>query len=188
LTGQIDATFEILQNNSDLPLAGNCGAPPSGNGNYTYGYGYLNVLNAGLTVTPPPVTPPPATPTPSPTPTPECQELGCTIDMPANNFTEGDDFYCTVYVCNPNPETYTAVPVFVILDVYGLYFFAPNFSDFEYYAEDIAPGVLEIEVLPVFTWPGNVGSAEGIVFYAAMTNAAITELFGSFDMFAFGWY
>jgi PKD repeat protein len=44
--GQIDATFELLQDNADTPLAGNCNAPPDGEGNYTYGYGYLNVLAA----------------------------------------------------------------------------------------------------------------------------------------------
>ncbi len=48
LIGQIDMTFEALQNNTDAPPAGNCGAPPDGEGNYTYGYGYLNVYNAGL--------------------------------------------------------------------------------------------------------------------------------------------
>jgi len=44
--GQIDATFELLQDNADTPPAGNCNAPPDGEGNYTYGYGYLNVLAA----------------------------------------------------------------------------------------------------------------------------------------------
>ena len=48
LVGQIDQTFQLLQNTADAPLyAGNCGAPPDGQGNYTYGYGYLNVLAAG---------------------------------------------------------------------------------------------------------------------------------------------
>ncbi len=47
LVGQIDATFQLLQNNTDTAPAGNCGAPPDGQGNYTFGYGYLNVLKAG---------------------------------------------------------------------------------------------------------------------------------------------
>ncbi len=48
LVGQIDATFQILQNNTDVAPAGSCGAPPDGEGNYTFGYGYLDVLQAGL--------------------------------------------------------------------------------------------------------------------------------------------
>jgi hypothetical protein len=48
LVGQINQTFQILQNNTDSAPAGNCGAPPDGQGNYTYGYGYLDILNAGM--------------------------------------------------------------------------------------------------------------------------------------------
>jgi len=48
LVGQIDLTFQALQNSADTPPAGTCGAPPDGEGNYTFGYGYLNVLNAGI--------------------------------------------------------------------------------------------------------------------------------------------
>jgi len=61
LVGQIDQTFQLLQNNTDSPPAGNCGSPGDG-GNYTYGYGYLNVLKvgqAGCNITPTP----PAAPT-----------------------------------------------------------------------------------------------------------------------------
>ncbi len=64
--GNIDATFQLLQNNADAPPAGNCSAPPDGQGNYTYGYGYLNVLAAVNAC----AGGPPPTPTPTPTPTP----------------------------------------------------------------------------------------------------------------------
>ena len=47
LTGQIDATFQLLQSSADAAPAGACGVPASGQGNYTFGYGYLNVLAAG---------------------------------------------------------------------------------------------------------------------------------------------
>lgn len=47
LRGQIDQTFQILQDNAATPPAGNCSAPPT-RGNYTYGYGYLDVYAAGL--------------------------------------------------------------------------------------------------------------------------------------------
>lgn len=47
LIGQIDQTFQILQDTADAPPAGSCGAPPDGQGNNTFGYGYLNMLEAG---------------------------------------------------------------------------------------------------------------------------------------------
>ncbi len=50
LIGQIDQTFEILQNNADPPTPANpaCGVPPDNQGTYEDGYGYLNVYAAGL--------------------------------------------------------------------------------------------------------------------------------------------
>jgi len=48
LKGQIDATFQLLQNNADAAPTGSCGVPLDGQGNFTYGYGYLDVLSAGV--------------------------------------------------------------------------------------------------------------------------------------------
>ncbi len=45
LIGNIDATFQLLQNNTDASSASSCGTPPVGN--YIFGYGYLDVLKAG---------------------------------------------------------------------------------------------------------------------------------------------
>ncbi len=50
LIGQVDATFQLLQNTADAPPAGDCGAPGGQPGNYTFGYGYLDVLAAGQVV------------------------------------------------------------------------------------------------------------------------------------------
>ena len=44
LIGNIDLTYQTLQNYANTPPAGNCSAPPDGQGNYTYGYGYLDAL------------------------------------------------------------------------------------------------------------------------------------------------
>ncbi len=144
----------------------------------------------GPTATPTPNDPGP-THTPKPptaTPTPECGELGCTVYMPSDSFGGGDICYVEVYVCNTHDVTYTNIPIFVILDVYGMYFFAPSFGEFDFYAMPIEPGMTTIQVLPPFEWPAGVGSASGIIWYAAMTDPEITELFGGLGMFTFGWY
>ncbi len=46
LIGQIDLTFQALQNGADAPTPANpaCGVPPDGQGTYDDGYGYLNIL------------------------------------------------------------------------------------------------------------------------------------------------
>jgi PKD repeat protein len=50
LIGQINPTFEAIQNGADPPDPPDppCGAPPDGEGTYEDGYGYLDVYQAGL--------------------------------------------------------------------------------------------------------------------------------------------
>ncbi len=135
-------------------------------------------------------TPTPAptyTPTPVPTATPGCTTLGAEIEMPLDFYTPGDTCYVTVFVCNPETTTYNDVPLFVILDVYGTYFFAPDFSSFDHYEIDLVPGTFEQIVLPEFAWPTGAGAAADIKWYAAMTDSGITELFGTLGTYTFGW-
>ncbi len=130
-------------------------------------------------------TPVPATATPS-TP-PPCEQLGVTLVMPSDLFHPGDTCFCNVFVCNPGPDTYTAVPLFVILDVYGSYYFWPSFSEYDVRTIDLNVGVMELEVLPQFSWPEGAGSAENIAFYSAMTDEGISTLFGAMSEIRFGW-
>ena len=141
------------------------------------------------TVTPTgiPTITPTNTPSETPTATPECTALGVTLWMPSDYFTPGDPCACKVFACNPGSGSYSDVPLFVILDVYGQYFFAPSFGEFDHYSVDLAPGLQETEILPEFQWPEGAGSASDIIWYAAMTDAAITQLFGEMDAWAFGW-
>ena len=127
------------------------------------------------------------TPTVLPTETPACGELGVELWMPAHFFREGDPCGCSVFLCNPSDETYSDVPLFVLLDVYGSYFFAPGYTSFDRYVIDLHQGREEMVILPVFNWPQISGSADGILWYAAMTNAGMSELFGGMDSWEFGW-
>jgi hypothetical protein len=113
--------------------------------------------------------------------------LGTKLWMPSDFFRPGEPCACRVFVCNPDVQTYESVPVFVILDVFGSYFFAPGFGDFDYTIMDVETGETELEVLPEFPWPDGAGSVNGVNWYAAMTNEAITALFGEMDMWTFGW-
>lgn len=108
--------------------------------------------------------------------------------MPADTFGPGETCNCQVTICNPTDNTYYSVPVFVILDVYGMLFFAPEFNEFSYYLYDITPGITMIQVLPDFAWPPGAGTATGIIWYAAMTDPEFTGLFGELDAFTFGWH
>ena len=89
-------------------------------------------------------------------------------------------------MASPGQDTYTDVPLFVILDIYGTLYFAPTFNDFDFYTMDVSPGEMDYIVLSEFIWPEATGSGEA-TWYAAMTNPEITELVGDFDSWTFGW-
>ncbi len=152
-----------------------------GSGGYAYSIALINDPE------PTPSPTPTDTPIPTETPTPHCKTLGCTIEMPSKMFRAGDTCFCNVIVCNPENDVFTNVPFFMILDVYGLLFFAPEFNDFSYYLEDIHPGETVFQIIPSFPWPDSVGEATGLMFYAGMTNESISELFGEIDIWEFGW-
>lgn len=114
-------------------------------------------------------------------------ELGVRLSMPSHQFTEGAPCYLQCAIGNPGTPI-DAVPFFVILDVYGSYFFAPDWTQTADWQEISATtGEYIKEVIPEFTWPGEVGSAENLVFYAAMTDPSITTLLGYLGSWTFGW-
>ncbi|MBN1355090.1 hypothetical protein JXA40_02355 [bacterium] len=146
--------------------------------------------------TPKPPTNTPAEPsstpaqTPTESPTADYQATGVTIVMPSDMYHRGDLCYCRVTVCNRTGSVISDHPLFVILDIYGSFFFAPSFSDYDNYLTDFfefPEGETVVEVIPAFTWPEGSGTASGILWYAAMTDPAITRLFGEMDTWEFGW-
>jgi len=111
--------------------------------------------------------------------------------MPSHLFHAGDICNCIALVCNAESQTLENYPLFVILDVYGSLFFAPSFNQvFDYYLPlypSFPLGETKIEVLPDFAWPANTGTVYGIYWYGALTNPAVTDLFGELGLFEFGW-
>jgi len=140
------------------------------------------------TVTPEPA--PTATPEPAPTATPsQSAKTGVTIFMPSTYFEVGDVCGCSVTVFNAEPTSIQNHPLFVILDVFGDYYFAPTFSDLDNYLElypQFLPGETIVEVLPEFSWPANAGSATGLVWYAALVSPDMLHIVGEMDSWEFG--
>jgi hypothetical protein len=130
----------------------------------------------------------PTSPPGEPTFTPSCPQTGCTIAMPSSEFGPGDPCSCTVTVCNLTGSVLNGYPLFVVLDVYGSYFFAPDFSGFAYYQMEFGSGITSVQVLPEFEWPAGAGTANDILWYAALTDPGISQLYGSWDSFGFGWH
>ncbi|MBN2055457.1 glycoside hydrolase family 16 protein [bacterium] len=116
----------------------------------------------------PPVPTPTFTPSPaaSPEPTPEA-EIYTRLFMPAHHFSPGDTCFLTVeYGAN---RAVGILPLGVVLDVYGSYFFAPCWQQ--------EPQFMMVEVMGfprsqtmigAFDWPAGAGTALGLRWWAAL--------------------
>lgn len=152
----------------------------------------MNTYTPSPTPTFTPTRAPTYTPTPQPpTATPECKDLGVSIEMPSDNLVTGMECYCNAIVCNTTDNPLVNHPLFVLLDVYGMIFFAPSFSEeFDNYLNtwpEFQPGRTTVTVLPPFEWPEVDGSASDIMWYAALTNPEMTDIVGQSGAFKFGW-
>ena len=139
----------------------------------------------GATATPGPTQPPTPTYTPLPV------DVGVELMMPAQQFHPGETCWCRVTVSVDGTEALSGHPLVVILDVYGVYFFAPGFTTaFDSYLgshPDFYPGATQIEVIPAFSWPSGAGSASGIAWYAGVCDPLITTVVSNVATFEFGW-
>jgi len=137
-----------------------------------------------ITVTPHGTVPPTSTPT-------DCQETGVALWMPSYYYQPGDPCSLEATVCNSSSGALDGYPLFVILDVFGSYFFGPGFTQTldNYLAShhSFPPGATRITIIPQFSWPDGAGRASGIVFYSALTDPAMTRLEGSLGQAEFGW-
>ncbi len=141
---------------------------------------------------PVPTSTPTIIPTPAPTVTPTelpCDITTVSLEMPAHHFTPGMNCSLSAVICNCD-EYMQSIPLIVLLEVYGEIWFAPSWINssegFDCYTEDIPAGITEKIILDTFPWPDRCGQAEGLYFYAGLTDNEFTELIGQFGSWEFG--
>jgi len=126
-----------------------------------------------------------------PTPTPPATQVSAKLWMPSHSFQVNDACACNVLVNNNSGTQLTGYPLFVLLQIFDSYFWAPSFStDIDSYLDDYSSfpeGETEIYVLPYFIWPSDVGQMSEAMWIAALTNPDVTEIYGSWDTWEFGW-
>lgn len=111
------------------------------------------------------------------------------IEMPDTHFRPGSTFACSAVVSNDRFQPLDQYPLFVLLEAYGMFFFAPSFNaEFDCYLTQYPTfhtGRTTVPVLPEFEWPA-AGSG-GATWYAALTDPSMTALYGEMDMAGFSW-
>lgn len=124
--------------------------------------------------------------------TPEtCNNLGVSLDIPKTLFIPGDTFFCNAVICNTTGMILNGYPLFVLLDVYGQYFWGPSWqSGIDSYLGAVPylpEGETTFVIFPAFYWPENAGTAFGIRMIAAITDPGIRIIYGDYAVAEFGW-
>ena len=111
-------------------------------------------------------------------------ETGVTLEMPRNEFSSGKKCYLNAYLRHDESPLLHA-PFCVLLEYQQNFWFWPDWQpEFRNVYIDVwRPGTI-INIIPWFTWPyywESDGSAEGLVFWAALLNEDMTEIIGGAD-------
>ncbi|MBN1297065.1 hypothetical protein JXA80_09810 [bacterium] len=129
-----------------------------------------------------------ATPGPTqftPTPTPTGNHHGPAVDISTNQFVyrAGDTFVLTEVISNSGAGR--TVDYYLALEVSGLFFFAPGWSqNVEYESLYIAPGYESERTIFQFTWP-EAGNINGMRFWALFLDPVTQTIIGDYDLAEF---
>jgi photosystem II stability/assembly factor-like uncharacterized protein len=107
------------------------------------------------------------------------------ISTNQQRYRAGDRFLLQVTLDNPGAQLTT--DMYVVLDVFGDYFFYPSWSETVDFETRILPEASSTTIdLLEFLWPSGAGSADGLRFWAAVTLQGTTELAAEVDSTEFG--
>jgi len=113
-------------------------------------------------------------------------EISVQLEMPAHAFWPGDLCYLNAICTNSGPGRNNLM-LFVVLGVYGDFFFWPSWGSFDFEVVDLPLEEKTVPIIPEFNWPENAGNADHIFFYSALMNALKTELYGELASWEFRW-
>jgi hypothetical protein len=112
--------------------------------------------------------------------------LNVELMLNAEIYRAGDRFLLVLGIGNGGPSVLG--DLFIILDVYGEYWFWPSWTQRLDYDRRYFDGETyeEMAILD-FTWPAGVGSAAGLRFWSAITETGGTTLLSNVDFVEFGY-
>ncbi len=113
--------------------------------------------------------------------------LGVQLELNRTIFHPGESFQLDGFLNNPSSTSLSDTPLFIMLDVYGEFFFWPSWRhfnpsnpdtiDFEYLS--VPPGSTQVDLFPSFIWPDTGDAAvDNLAFYAAMLNQNFSSILG----------
>jgi len=117
----------------------------------------------------------------------DCEGIGVSLEMNQELFEAGDQFHLGLSLWNRD-DSACALPLFLVLEAAGSYWFWPAWSPAPDYVEVPLPHGGDHRDAPVldFIWPDNAGALAGLRFWTALTSPDLTQIIGTMDMQEWG--
>jgi len=114
-------------------------------------------------------------------------ETGVNLMITDTMFTEGKAFSLDAVLVNAEATPYQDVDLYVLLDVYSMYWFYPTWSETADWLDiNILPPGDTLKNVISFKWPEVGGSAENLMFWGGLIDDQF-ELLGNIDFVEFGY-
>ena len=121
------------------------------------------------------------------TPTPGAEEFRADLMLNDSIFESGEPFLLEIHLTNTTPAT-VSVDQYLILDVYGSYFFHPSWNQTgDFTARSIESGFDRQETVLTFNWPSGTGSADNLRFWLGYLTQGTIDLACDIDFVDFGY-
>jgi len=93
-----------------------------------------------------------------------------------------------VTISNANPDPLTDIPLFVILEAAGSFWYHPAWSMGPAWEmlSIIPAGPMGVTILSPFEWPDNAGNGTAR-FWGALTDQEMTRVLGNYDVRDYNW-
>jgi hypothetical protein len=111
----------------------------------------------------------------------------CDLTLNQEIFHGGDPFLLTRTAWNPGPQL--TCEEWLILDVFGSYWFWPSWtSSIDFVLVVLPEQQYDEQVRLEFTWPeGSFGALSGLRFWGAFLEPGSSRIIGDYDMVEFGY-
>lgn len=128
---------------------------------------------------------PGATMTPEPTTTPTGDTITISLLLSREIFHANDWFSLQTRTFNPDIDY--PVDEYIMLDVYGLYWFYPEWTQTLSSSSRMIPSGEDTRSILEFTWPDVTGSAYNLHFYYLLTKPSTFQIVSNLAMTTFGY-
>ncbi|MBN1879416.1 S8 family serine peptidase [bacterium] len=115
-------------------------------------------------------------------------KTGVNMMLTGDMFNAGKAFSLEAILTNASSTPVYDIDLFVILDVYSMYWFAPSWSQTADWEDIAVLGGQETlrKNIMTFTWPAVEGSADNLIFWGGMLGSDV-QLVGDIDFVTFGY-